>query len=95
MGGRTQRKGLEMKINLFFGAVLAVTIASAPVGCKKDEASCDAVFDHIRSLTPEPMREMLDENKQAALKQCETLSGDERKCALAAKTIEELQACKK
>ena len=84
-----------MKINLFFGSVLAITLASAPVGCKKNEASCDAVFDHIKSLTPEGMREMLDKNKDAALAQCEAMPAETRQCALAAKTIEELQACKK
>lgn len=84
-----------MKINLFFGALLAITIASAPVGCKKNEPSCDAVFDHIRSLTPEPMREMLDKSKEQAIASCETLSADERSCALGADTLEELQACKK
>jgi hypothetical protein len=86
----------NMKINLFFGSVLAITIASAPVGCnKKDEASCDAVFDHIKSLAPEEMREMLDKTKEAAIAKCEAMSADERKCALDSKSMIELQACKK
>ncbi|HEU0030789.1 MAG TPA: hypothetical protein VFQ53_09150 [Kofleriaceae bacterium] len=72
------------------GLVLALALAG---GCKK-EASCEDVFNHIRSLTPEGMRDMLDKTKDGALAKCETMSAEQRQCALDAKTIEELQKCK-
>lgn len=76
----------------FVGASLLVWGAS---GCGKKEASCDAVFEHVRDLAPAEMRDMLDASKDGALAKCETLSFEQRKCILDADDLGEVSACKK
>jgi hypothetical protein len=84
-----------MKVSdLFFGGLLVAAFASAPSCSRKHEVSCDAVFTHLRELTPETMHEMLDSNKDATLANCKTMSVEERRCALAAKSIQAMQLCK-
>ncbi|MBS1118705.1 MAG: hypothetical protein H6Q90_933 [Deltaproteobacteria bacterium] len=75
-------------------SLLALALTSS-AACSKKQASCDNVFEHIKSLTPEGMRDMLEQGKAGALAKCEAMSSEQRQCALDAKTIEELQACKK
>ncbi|MBA2541953.1 MAG: hypothetical protein H0V17_20075 [Deltaproteobacteria bacterium] len=76
----------------FVGASLLVWGAA---GCGKKEASCDAVFEHVRDLAPADMREMLDASKDGALAKCETLSVEQRKCILEASDLGQVSACKK
>jgi hypothetical protein len=76
----------------FVGASLLVWGVS---GCGKKEASCDAVFEHVRDLAPADMRDMLDASKDSALAKCETLSLAQRKCILEADDLAEVSACKK
>lgn len=76
----------------FVGASLLVWSAG---GCGKKEASCDAVFDHVRDLAPEEMHDLIDAQKDTALERCEALSLEQRKCILAADDLGEVAACKK
>ncbi len=76
----------------FVAAALGVWGAG---GCGKQEASCDAVFDHVRSLAPVEMRDMFDSSKDSALAKCESLTVAQRKCILAADDLAEVSACKK
>src|SRR4051812_47887773 len=77
--------GRAMKMTLigmaFVGASLAVWGAS---GCGKKEASCDAVFEHVKALAPADMREMVDATRDAAMSQCEKLSAEQRRCVVEA-----------
>ncbi|MBA3392300.1 MAG: hypothetical protein H0T89_06635 [Deltaproteobacteria bacterium] len=62
-------------------------------GCKKSGSECDQVFDHTVSLMPAEMQGKLKENKADAIAKCEKLSPEARKCALAAKTVDDLMKC--
>lgn len=86
----------HMLKKILFASIAALAVSTSAAGCSsKKSGDCNAVFDHIRSLTPEGMREMLDASKDAAIEKCKTLSEASRSCALAAKTMEELQKCPK
>ncbi len=74
---------------------LVALALSSSAACSKKSASCEDVFEHIKSLTPEGMREMLEQNKAAGIAKCETMSAEQRQCAMDATTIQALQACKK
>ncbi len=76
----------------FVGASLLVWGAA---GCGKKEASCDAVFEHVRDLAPAEMREMIDATKEGAIAKCEKLSLEQRKCILEASDLGQVSACKK
>lgn len=78
-----------------FGFVVAALGVWGLGGCGKKEASCDAVFEHVRDLAPAEMRDLLDSGKDGALAKCETLSVEQRACILAADDLVEVSACKK
>ena len=64
-------------------------------GCGKKEASCDAVFAHVRELAPAEMRDLIDASAKSADLKCAALSDNQRKCILAADDLGEVSACKK
>jgi hypothetical protein len=73
--------------------VMLAFVAALAVGCSKKKASCEDVYAHTLSLAPPEMREMFEKNKEGALKKCEKLSEEARSCAMAAKTMADLQKC--
>jgi hypothetical protein len=75
---------------LLLPSLLALSLVS---GCKKKEASCDAVFDHTVSLMPAEMQAKVKEGKADAIAKCEKMSPEARKCALDAKALEDLMKC--
>jgi hypothetical protein len=75
---------------LILPSLLALSLVS---GCKKKEASCDAVFDHTVSLMPAEMQGKLKDGKADAVARCEKMSPEARACALAAKSLEDLMKC--
>jgi len=83
------------KTVLGFGFVLAALGVWGVSGCGKKEASCDAVFAHVRDLAPTEMRDLIDAGKAGALARCEALTADQRKCVLAADDLVEVSACRK
>lgn len=65
-------------------------------GCGKKQASCDAVFDHVRSLAPAEMRDLIDANRDSGVARCEAqLDVEQRTCILAADDLTEVAACKR
>ncbi len=83
----------KMLIGLgFVAAALSVWGIS---GCGKQEASCDAVFEHVRDLAPADMRDMFDQGRAGAVAKCEALTIEQRKCILAADDLAEVSACRK
>jgi hypothetical protein len=77
----------------FVGASLAVWGAA---GCGKKEASCDAVFEHVRDLAPADLRDMIAGTKDAAIAKCEKdLTVEQRRCVLEASDLAQVAACKK
>jgi len=88
------RKGMKMTLIgvAFVGASLLVWGAA---GCGKRDASCEAVFEHVRELAPADMREMIDATKDGSIAKCEKLSVEQRKCILEASDLGQVSACKK
>lgn len=73
---------------------MLMLVCALAVGCSKDDKpSCEAVFEHTKKLAPAEMREMFEQNKKEALENCSKMSDGAKKCALAAKSLEELQKC--
>ena len=68
-------------------------VAALAAACSKEKPSCEAVFDHTKSLAPAEMREMFENNKASALEKCAKLSDEAKQCAMDAKTMEALQKC--
>jgi hypothetical protein len=64
-------------------------------GCAKKEASCDAVFEHVKSLAPPDMRDMIEATKDGAQAKCEKMTVEQRKCVLDASDLTQVAACKK
>jgi hypothetical protein len=79
---------MTMKKMLMFA--FAVSLATA---CSKKEPSCEDVFEHTKSLAPEGFREQMEAKKDKSIAKCEKLSADAKKCAMDAKTMEDLQKC--
>jgi hypothetical protein len=52
------------------------------------------VFEHVRDLAPADMRDLVDAGKDGAIKKCEAMSAEQRKCILAADDLAELASCK-
>jgi hypothetical protein len=73
----------------------AAIAATGAAGCGKKSGSCEEVFEHIKSLTPAEMRDLLDKTKDGAIEKCKSMSEEARSCALAAKSMEDLQKCPK
>jgi hypothetical protein len=73
--------------------ILGFALALSTAACSKKAASCDAVFEHIKSLAPGELGQMMEKTKDAALAKCEKLSADAKQCALSASSMEELQKC--
>jgi hypothetical protein len=76
--------------NLLLPSLLAVSLVS---GCKKKAPSCDDVVDHTLSLMPPEMQGKLKGDKADAIAKCEKMSPESRKCALDAKSLENLMKC--
>lgn len=72
------------------GASLAIWGAT---GCGKKEASCDAVFEHVKDLAPAEMKDF-EGSKSDALAKCETLTVEQRKCILDAGDLAAVAVCK-
>lgn len=84
-----------MKMTLIGAGFIAASLAVwGATGCGK-EASCEAVFEHVRDLAPTDMREMIESTKDGAIAKCEKLSSEQRKCILEATDLGEVSACKK
>lgn len=68
----------------------ALTLATA---CSKKTASCEDIFEHTKSLAPAELKEMLEKGKEKSIKKCEKMSDEAKRCAMDAKTMEDLQKC--
>ena len=87
-----------MRIHTFVASALfAMTLglAATTTGCGGGDASCDKVVDHTIGLMPKEIVDQLGDKKQL-IEQCEKkMSKEERKCALSAKSMEDMMKCKK
>ncbi len=83
--------------NLVSSLVLALALTAATLtGCSSKDASCDKVVDHTLELMPKEMAAAVGSNRDAMVKQCkDKLSKAERNCAASAKSMEDLQKCKR
>lgn len=83
--------------NIATSILLATTIAlsAGAAGCSGgDDASCDKVVDHTLGLMPKELAAELG-NKKDLVQQCEKkMSKEERKCALSAKSMDEMMKCR-
>ena len=78
-------------VAILFGLTLALNSA-----CGSDDASCEKVVDHTLSLMPAELKAQMGSDKKPLIEQCEKkTSKEERKCALDAKSMEDLMKCKK
>lgn len=68
-------------------------VVSLGTACSKKTASCEDIFAHTKSLAPEEMRAAMDAQKEKAIGKCEKMSDEAKQCAMAAKTMEDLQNC--
>jgi hypothetical protein len=75
---------------LILSTVLSLTLVA---GCKKKESDCEAIYAHTMSLLPAELKGDLKEDKADAIAKCEKLSPEARKCALGAKSLEDLMKC--
>jgi hypothetical protein len=79
----------------YIATILLGLSLSLSAACGGDDASCDKVVDHTISLLPAEMKSQMGD-KKALVEQCEKkTSKEERKCALGAKSMEDLMKCKK
>jgi hypothetical protein len=76
--------------NLMLPTLLAASLLS---GCKKKQPSCDDVVAHTVSLMPPEMQGQLKAGKADAIAKCEKMSPDARRCALDAKSLDDLMKC--
>jgi hypothetical protein len=76
--------------NLLVPSLLAVSLLA---GCKKKQPSCDEVFDHTVSLMPPEVQGKLKDGKADAIAKCEKMSPESKKCALDAKSLDDLMKC--
>lgn len=74
---------------------LTCTLAAGATGCGGgDDASCGKVVDHTLKLMPKELAGQLGDKKDL-VKQCEKkMSKEERTCALAAKSMEDMMKCR-
>jgi len=76
---------------ILFGLSLSISAAA----CGGSDASCDKVVDHTLSLLPAEIKGQMGDKKDLVA-QCEKqTTKEERKCALEAKSMEDLMKCKK
>ncbi len=74
---------------LFLSFALATTILTG-AACGKDGSSCDKVADHFNDIAPDALKG----HKKELVEKCEKkMTADDRKCALAAKDMNDMQAC--
>lgn len=73
---------------------LALPLVLGSAACNKDDASCEAVVDHTLSLLPAEWKAQADEADMIAKCEKETTEA-QRRCAVAAESMEALAACKK
>jgi len=87
-----------MQIRTFVASVLftlTCSLAAGAAGCGGgDDASCDKVVDHTLTIMPKELAGQLGDKKDL-VKQCEKkMSKEERKCALGAKSMEDMMKCR-
>lgn len=76
--------------NLISASLLTFALAT---GCSK-KSDCEAVYEHTLSLLPAEMQEQVKQQpKEKAIEKCEKGSPEARKCALDAKSMEDLMKC--
>jgi len=77
--------------------ILSFVFAGLVTGCSKKEGSdCERVVDHTISIMPAELSSKLAEGKADAIARCEKeMSAEAKKCALAAKSLEDLMRCPK
>ena len=73
--------------------VLACALSLSTLGCSKKQPSCDEVFEHTLSLAPADMRDMFEKKKDSAIEKCSKMSDEAKRCAMEAKSMEEVQKC--
>jgi hypothetical protein len=74
----------------FLAASLALTSLAA--GCKS-KPSCDEVVDHTLTLIPAELKAHMGDKKDM-IEKCEKKTDEERACANAAASFEDLMKCK-
>ena len=68
-------------------------VASFAVGCSKKSPSCEDVYKHTLEIAPAEMKPMLEQGKDKALEKCSKLPEASKRCAMDAKTVQDLQKC--
>ena len=76
------------KVLMFAFAVSLATACS-----KKETPSCEAIFEHTKSIAPDELKASMDARKDRSIAKCEKMSADAKKCAYEAKSMEDLQKC--
>ncbi len=75
---------------LFLSFALATTILTGAACGGSDGPSCDKVADHFNDIAPDALKG----NQKAMVNKCkQKMTADDRKCAMAAKDMKDLQAC--
>jgi hypothetical protein len=87
---RALQSSLAMLKIIALSSLLSLSLVT---GCKKSQSECERVFDHTVSLMPAELQAKAKDSKSDALGKCEKLSPAARKCALDAKTLEDLMQC--
>ena len=80
-------------INTLVAITFSLTIAATAAACGGgDSDSCDKVVDHTLTLIPAELKDQMGSKKEMVAK-CEEQPKDSRKCAMAAKNMEDLMGC--
>jgi hypothetical protein len=81
-------------INILVVITFALSLAAFTSACgsKGDDASCEKVVEHTQSLIPEEYKNQGD-SKEDMIAKCEKQPKENRKCALDAKSMEDLMGC--
>jgi hypothetical protein len=82
----------ENIMKIIASSVVSLALALATGCSKKGGSECEAIFDHTVSLMPE-LKDKLEQGREEAIKKCEKLSPEARKCALDASSMTDLASC--
>jgi hypothetical protein len=74
--------------------IIAILLSLPIAGACSDDSQCDKVASHFLKLAPEEMKSRVGSKAELA-KRCEKdMSAEERSCALAAESFEDLLDCR-
>jgi hypothetical protein len=74
---------------IILSSLLALSLSTA---CSK-KSECEQVFEHTLSLLPAELKDKVKQSKADAIGKCEKMPAASRKCALDAKSMEDIMKC--